>query len=339
MKGILRPIAYAARSALGVNGLSERLASIDRSIQGLRSTAVSKMSPAENTGSTPSIANADYATLFGNPPLAAEPPTAIRLGSRLCRQGDLATDGFRYWMSRMRQAPSLNRKIWEWYFITDALFQRGQLQPGRRGLGFGVGQEPLSSLFAALGAHIVATDMGEEGAIAAGWSDTGQHAASLTALNARGICDPELFKERVSFRVVDMNHIPADFNDGFDFCWSSCSLEHIGSLEHGLRFVERSMDVLKPGGVAVHTTEFNMTSNDRTFESPGLSLYRRRDIEAVLERLTRAGHQPEPINWDEGAGFADGYVDLPPYFSTPVHLRLQIADYACTSIGLIVRKT
>ena len=39
----------------------------------------------------------------------------------------------------------LHRKMWEWLFIAEALRERGMLAAGRRGVGFGVGQEPLVS--------------------------------------------------------------------------------------------------------------------------------------------------------------------------------------------------
>jgi len=278
----------------------------------------------------------DYAALTGDPPIPSAPPTALKAGSRMCRQGDFATDGFRYWVSRMRQPLQMHRKIWEWFFIADALFQRGQLEPHRNGIGFGVGLEPLSPVFVSRGCFITATDMMEGAAISAGWA--GQHAANLDALTALGLCDEATFRRNMSFRVVDMNDIPTDLEGRFDFCWSSCALEHLGSLEHGLRFIEHSMSVLKPGGMAVHTTEFNMSSDTHTFESPGLSLYRRRDLDAVINRLESAGHHVEPMDWDRGSGYADGHVDLPPYSMTPLHLRLRIAEYNCTSIGLIVHK-
>ena len=52
-----------------------------------------------------------------------------------------------------------------------------------------------------------------------------------------------------------MNHLPDDLR-GFDFTWSSCALEHLGTLAAGADFVVAQMDCLRPGGVAVHTTEF-----------------------------------------------------------------------------------
>jgi hypothetical protein len=315
MKRLLRPFALVGRSALGATGLMPR-----------------PYSP-RASGFQPTL---DYGSLTGDPPVPLAAPTAIKSGSRMCRQGDFSTDGFRYWMSRMSQPFSMDRKAWEWFFIADALFQRGQLEPGLRGIGFGVGLEPLTSLFASRGVQIIATDMDERDASGAGW--IGQHAAGLDALNGRQLCDSETFRRDVTFRVLDMNTIPPEFDRQFDFCWSSCALEHLGSLEHGMRFVERAMGVLKPNGVAVHTTEFNMSSDTHTFETPVLSLYRRRDLEALTVRLQAAGHYVEPIDWDRGNGYADSHVDLPPYHLGTLHLRLRIAEFDCTSIGLVVHR-
>jgi hypothetical protein len=110
----------------------------------------------------------------------------------------------------------------------------------------------------------------------------------------------------------------------------------LGSIEHGIRFFQNSLKTLKPGGIAVHTTEFNLSSNDDTFESPSLCFFRRRDIENLLSRLVDDGHEVFPINFHPGSGALDTYVDLPPY-ALP-HLKLEVAKFVATSIGLAVRK-
>ena len=74
-----------------------------------------------------------------------------------------------------------------------------------RGLGFGVGQEPLASLFASLGCTIVATDMAHDEAERAGWTVEDQFAGGLELLNKHGLCDEAVFRQRVSYRTVDMN--------------------------------------------------------------------------------------------------------------------------------------
>lgn len=270
------------------------------------------------------------------PPLPLYEEQPGRLRSRLCTQEQFGTAEYASWCSRLRMTPALHRKQWEYVFICQALEERGLLGPGRRGIGFGVGSEPLPALFASLGCEIVASDLGLEEAIEAGWLNGNQHATGIHALNAKGICPPDAFNRLVSFRVEDMNDISPDLHGGFDFTWSSCCFEHLGSIEHGLRFVEESVKLLKPGGVAVHTTEFNLSSNDDTVFEGGCVIFRRRDIDRLAQRLTAAGHRIS-LDYSEGDGPADRHVDVPPYTQSP-HLRLQLEGFVSTSIGLIVQR-
>lgn len=257
------------------------------------------------------------------------------LESQLCTQEQFSSPWYLDWCGRMAGAAKLHRKQWEFCYIGQALSERGMLGEGRRGLGFGVGLEPLPALFATSGCTIVVTDVEQTVAEAAGWAETGQHAAGLESLNDRGICSAADFQRLVSYRTVNMNQIPADLRD-FDFLWSACSLEHIGSLEHGKQFIYRAMECLRPGGIAVHTTEYNLSSDTDTFESEHLSLYRKRDIEDVVRTLRAAGHVVD-VNFTDGTAPADQYVDLPPFLALP-HLRLEIGGYITTSLGLIIGK-
>ncbi len=164
---------------------------------------------------------------------------------------------FLTWCAALNISPALNRKQWEWIYILEVLNQHGMLVDGMRGLGFGCGKEPMVALMAKMGAKIVATDLASEDAAKSGWIAGNQHASILEDLNQNGLCPPEIFGERVTFQSCDMNNITSDLR-GFDFLWSSCSLEHLGSLQHGLTFIENSLNCLRPGGIAVHTTEFNL---------------------------------------------------------------------------------
>ncbi|HEX5266157.1 MAG TPA: hypothetical protein VFW24_05245 [Acidimicrobiales bacterium] len=263
--------------------------------------------------------------------------------SHLCREADLRSAAFEHWAEtiragwdRERAAPGviLHRKLWEWLFIIQALDERGMLEPGRSGLGFGVGTEPLVSYFTGRGCRIVATDLDPLEAEAVGWDQTNQYAGGIDGLNPYGLCDPERFRAATSFRVVNMNAIPGDLA-GFDFNWSSCAFEHLGSIESGIRFITAQMDTLRPGGVAVHTTEFNVESNDATVEAGGTVIFRRRDIEEMAGRLRAAGHHVE-CDFSAGDSEADRHVDVEPYTTT--HLRVSLGGYVTTSFGLIVEK-
>jgi len=277
-----------------------------------------------------------YVGMFGGAEPLAAYPARIPFSSALCRQLHFSLDQYRYWARAIREPPLFHRKQWEFVYIAQALFERRMLARGRRGLAFGVGKEPLPSLFASLGCEIVATDQNLESAQRAGWVQTNEHSSDLSALNERGICPPDLFAQAVRFEELDMNAIPSKFDAGFDFCWSACSLEHLGSLRHGMDFVINSMRVLKPGGVAIHTTEFNLSSNDDTIEARDLAIYRRRDIESLIGELTRQGYVVEPLDLSPDQGFAERVVDLPPFSRGEPHIRLQIGNYDCTSIGLII---
>lgn len=238
-----------------------------------------------------------------------------RLRSCLCTQEQLESPVFRRWARKLRQPFVLHRKLWEFCYIVQALHERGVLRPGSRGLGFGVGQERLPAPFASLGCQVVATDLGEEKARNAGWGSTNQHAASPQALANPGLCKPSVFAERVSFRPVDMSAIPPDLR-GFDFTWSSCSLEHLGSIRKGQEFLSRMMDTLKPGGVAVHTTEFNLSSNASTLDDQPTVLFRRRDIEDLAAHLSTRGQRIR-LDFSLGSRVADHYIDVPPYQHDP----------------------
>jgi len=257
------------------------------------------------------------------------------LSSQLCRETDFSAPWFHQACLKLKEEMRYHRKLWEWCYIYEALRERRMLQPFKRGLGFGVGSEPLTAAFAALGAEIVATDLDAETAKDVGWVDTNQHASTST-LNDKGLCDPYQFKHLVRYETADMNEIPDRYKGQFDFTWSSCSFEHLGSIEHGKRFIVKQMECLKPGGIAVHTTEFNLTSNEDTLEAPILVIYRRRDIEAMADALRGRGFRIS-IDYTAGEGPYESFVDLPPY-NNPVHLRLLLGQYVSTSIGLIIEK-
>jgi hypothetical protein len=264
------------------------------------------------------------------------------LESQVCSLASLTSPRLLHWAAALRPAwdPSgsgvpyiAHRQLWEWAFVAEALHERGLLGSGTRGVGFGVGREPLPSLFASLGSRIVATDQAPEAA--RDWADVDQYAGDLDALNAYGICDPDAFRANVSYRTVDMRAIPTDLA-GFDFAWSSCAFEHLGSIGAGVQFVLDQMRCLRPGGVAVHTTEYNVSSNHHTVLTGNTVLFRRRDLEALATTLRRQGHTVS-LDFTLGDSEADQHVDRQPW--SGAHLRLEIAGFVASSFALIVRKS
>jgi len=269
-------------------------------------------------------------------PTLLRPPTLSEPTSQLCTAAQFQEELYAEFCEEMEMDPSVvHRKQWEFAWIMAALRKADLLRAEKRGLGFGVGNEPFPAFLAKRGIEVMATDAPSAIIAGQGWDTTGQHANSREQLWRPNIVDRESFEKHVSFAFVDMNHIP-DSLSGFDFCWSACSFEHLGSIEKGLDFVRNSLKTLKPGGLAIHTTEFNLTSDEDTFEHPTLSLFRKRDIESLYGRLIEEGHQPWSLNLFPGNGKIDAFVDLPP-FALP-HLKLQVSKYVSTSIGLVVQK-
>jgi hypothetical protein len=229
-----------------------------------------------------------------------------------------------------------HRKLWEFVYILQVLRRFGALREGMRGLGFGVGQERLPAVMAAAGCTVLATDLPADDARATAWTGSTQHSAGLDGLRFPDVCPDEVLERRVCYRPVDMGRIPRDLRD-FDFAWSSCAFEHLGSIAAGLRFVERSLACVKPGGIVVHTTELNLTSDTETVARGDTVLFRRRDMEALARRLRRQGHWVAPIKYDAGEARLDDYVDVPPYVGD-AQLKIALSGFVTTSFGLVVRR-
>ncbi len=256
--------------------------------------------------------------------------------SELCKAKDYGAVWFKHWCDQLGEKPNFHRKQWEFVFVMQALWERGCIAKNKKGLVFAVGTEPLPAMFASFGCQVLATDIFPDKGIEMGWDNANQLCFGLEFLNTRQLCDAEDFIKLVQYRPVDMNDIPDDLTD-FDFNWSSCSFEHLGTLEKGFQFLKNQMKTLKPGGWAVHTTEYNVSSNDETQENNSTVIYRQRDIEHIVNELRKEGHFVEEVDFSLGGLPEDFMVDIEPH-QQKIHLKLQVDKYVVTSIGLIMQK-
>ena len=329
------PMAAAELALAKAAAIDNRISTLDRNLAALRLEVQDQRAEAlllYRAGST----TAQRETTEQPPLVRGGPGRDVFGQSTFCRESDFSEPWFTHWSLQTGVWPRYHRKLWEYVFICQSLYERDQIVPGSRGLGFGVGEEVLSSLFAAHGCDIVATDLGADGAVGKGWIETAQHARDRDSLRRPDICPDPVFDERVTFQACDMNAIDPGLRE-FDFCWSSCAFEHLGSIAQGLDFVENSIECLKPGGWAVHTTEFNLFSNADTVDHQGTVLFRRQDFEALERRLALKGHRMATLNFDLGDGLIENVIDVPPY-SPDISLRIAIAGFATTSFGLIIQR-
>lgn len=272
----------------------------------------------------------------------------VGLTSRLSTQADIESGWAAHWCAELRIPVIYHRKIWELAFVLQAIFESGHLRDGARGLGFGCGMEPIASYLCAHGVRVTATDLPASHAHARGWAASDQHADHLMKLFHSHLVEQAVFERRASLRFADMNAIPADLRD-YDFCWSICALEHLGSIAKGVAFIENSLATLRPGGVAVHTTEFEISEQQPPIDDWPTVLFQRRHIVDLAERLRTSGHLVAPLDLSLGAGPLDRFVDVPPWshdlpahfqdwLGEPLHLKVAIEGRAATCLGIIVRK-
>ncbi|MDR3494363.1 MAG: hypothetical protein P4L82_07150 [Ancalomicrobiaceae bacterium] len=276
-------------------------------------------------------------------------PIAIELRSKPSTQADMESDWVAYWCGQLKVPVVFHRKLWEFAYALQALYQHGMLRPGTRGLGFGCGEEPLPSYLTSLGLDITITDLQPAKAHELGWVETHQSTRDLDHAFKAELVDRATFDAHAELRFVDMNAIPDDLTD-YDFCWSICALEHLGSIRLGLDFIVASLDTLKPGGVAVHTTEFNFMNDAETVDNWPTVLFQKRHFSELADLLRAKGHHVAALDFSVGNKPLDKFIDVPPWLhdwddymkanwgqQTP-HLKLSIDGFASTCFGLIITK-
>jgi SAM-dependent methyltransferase len=232
--------------------------------------------------------------------------------------------------------PFKHRKMWEFALILAIVDGCGLYRPGAQGIGFGVGAEPLAAVFARGGVDVVATDQPVDQGRA--WDRSGQLMHGLASLSHPDIVDDEELARRVAVRPVDMNELPPDLGH-FDFTWSSCVIEHLGSPALGLEFIRKSAALLNPGGVGVHTTELELVPRETTRDYGHCAVYRPSDLLELEQQLLADGFDVDfnlhvPMDAPE-----DRFISpVDPKIPDPSHLKLVIGDSISTSFGIVVRR-
>jgi SAM-dependent methyltransferase len=265
----------------------------------------------------------------------------------VCRFEHFRSDWYARWAKRLgfpdpssdADPASFHRKMWEFAAILQTLEQRGLLTEGKKGLGFAVGLEPLPAFLAHYGVHVLATDLMAD-RVDPGWIATGQHSTGLAGLFLEHLDSREEFERKVRFEPADMTDLSTlPYTGEFDFLWSSCAFEHLGSLDRGLDFVVNAMRLLKPGGIAVHTTEFNVSSTADTLTEGSNVVYRRCDMEVLDGRLRALGCGLEQIDYDAGTHLYDLWFDKPPYHAPSApHIKLDLEGFVSTSMLIVAVK-
>lgn len=263
-------------------------------------------------------------------------PHPIELEWAIVRQETMDAALFQYWMNELKQRAGYHRKAWETFLILQTLWQHGCFGIGKEGLGFGVGKEALPAYFASRGSTVLATDMPISDEARRKWKDTGQHSlGDINNFNLQNLCPPDILISRVEYRAVDMNYVPADLQ-GFDFVWSAGSLDHVGSIMDAFNFIITSLRCLKPGGIAVHTSEYSLLPSNINATEGDTVFFREEDVKSLYETLKKLGYTLPPLNLNRGQRALDFQHDKPPYTSEP-HLSLESCGLINTSIVFVAQ--
>lgn len=173
----------------------------------------------------------------------------MNIMSKLCDAADwFQPDILEIISNELREVPRFHRKQWESAMIFLALRQAGKLRQDSLGLSMGGGKELIMYALAQHVKQLVVTDL----------------YATETTWDCAKTEDPDAFvKKNKPFPVDDtklkalrMDMRQLDFPDhSFDFCYSTCAVEHIGRREDFLKHFNEVARVLKDDGAYVFTTE------------------------------------------------------------------------------------
>lgn len=243
--------------------------------------------------------------------------------------------------TELEETPRLHRKQWEFGMIFLTLKKLGMITPDSRGLSMGGGNERVLYSLARRIKKLSVTDLYESDT---SWDTARTNNAENFILSSKPF---EVDSSKLDVRVMDMRNL--QFPDNyFDFCYSSCSFEHIGHFNDFLKHLNEAYRVLKNNGVYVFTTEF--VFSDETIKDPNNYLFSADYLEelfkemnfslAALPDLTLTRHES---NYPRAANltnlFYNNIRNTDSYFSNIIpHTHLLRGKYPFTSILFILRK-
>jgi SAM-dependent methyltransferase len=216
-----------------------------------------------------------------------------------------------------------HRKIWEFNQALYGLRSLNRLSPDAVALGIGCGHEELMYFLANRIRRVIATDL-YEGTWIGGESeaDVLSHPAKYAPFKYR--------EDHLEIRRMDALALEAD-DATVDFAFCLSSIEHFGRLQDKLKALREMHRILKPGGVAVLTTEVVLNRLGR-----GSQYFQAATLAAlVAEAGFELDHQPDLRVEEE---YAARPLALPMDTFISPHVVLRNFNTIYTSVALFLMK-
>ena len=225
-----------------------------------------------------------------------------------------------------------NRKAWEVGMVVHALDQLGAITPTAEILGIGAAKEETISLLSPHVKRVFATDIYlDKGA----WTDW--HGQELMIDASRFMAVP-FNRRRVVWQHVDGRSLPYEDNS-FDAIFSSSSFEHFGSENDIRQAISEACRVLKPGGVAVISTEFKISGPRDWFGN--VQLFDAERIQRVwLDGIDWQLTSPLDLTLDDTPfiDFERSIHDEQYKLTAHPHIKLDNGEFRWTSVNLTLAK-
>jgi SAM-dependent methyltransferase len=154
------------------------------------------------------------------------------------------------------------RKGWEWTHCLYGLEKLGAITPDARGVGVGVGREPVIFYLADRIARVTATDLYDN----TEWSNAnGREASKELVQLAKDGCPSSVDFNKIRFESQDGTKLTYADNS-FDFAWSLSSIEHFGGHKSAQRALAEMGRVIRPGGIVAVATEMLILDDQKHHE-------------------------------------------------------------------------
>ncbi|GMR25066.1 MAG: hypothetical protein BMS9Abin39_0342 [Ignavibacteria bacterium] len=245
-------------------------------------------------------------------------------------------------LNELKEPPRFHRKQWEFAMIFLALKKLGCLNDNMTGLSLGGGNERVLYSIAQHINKLTVTDLYDEETT---WdcAKTNDPDEYIKASKPFDVDDSKIKALRMDMRYLHFE------DNTFDFCYSSCAFEHIGTFDDFVQHLDEVYRVLKENGVYVFTTELQIGSN--TIEDPHNYVFSPSYLNDIFRKIkltpkldpniyitNHEVNKPIPSNiknlcYSSEGSFSDEILNNYP------HIFLLRGKYPFTSIQFVFRKS